>query len=319
MSGHIAEVETGLQPGAGQAGADQGAVAAQAEPVSGETVQEGFDLGSMLMGKVADAPYIDIAGYQIRLPHWDPIQIGALSVDFSPGKNVVFMLLAAGLCLVTFLLIGRIFRRMKSDEAPSGFANAVESTVLFFRDTVVRANIGHGADQFAPFILTLFFFILFMNLLGLIPFGISSTASLSVTAALAFLAFLWIEVAGFRELGPAGYARTIFFAPKGMHPAGQAIMLLIMAPVEAMGKLTKPFALAIRLFANMTAGKILILSLLGLVFVFADLAAARWGVAGGAILMASAITLLKVFIAFLQAFIFSMLTAVFIGLIRHAH
>jgi F-type H+-transporting ATPase subunit a len=278
-----------------------------------------FDLGTMLMGKVSDASYVDIGGYQIHLPQWDPIQIGFLTLDLSPSKNVVFLLLAGILCILTFVLVGRVFQRMEADEAPSGFANVVEAMVLFFRDTVVRANIGHGADKFTPFILSLFFFILYMNLLGLVPFGASATASLSVTGALAFLAFLWIEVAGFKALGPAGYARTIFYAPRGLHPAGQAIMLLIMTPVEAMGKLTKPFALAIRLFANMTAGKILIFALLGLVFVFADMAAARWGVAGGAVLMATAITLLKVFISFLQAFIFAMLTAVFIGLIRHAH
>jgi F-type H+-transporting ATPase subunit a len=285
-----------------------------------ESGSEGtFDLGTMLMGKVSDGNYIDFAGWKLYLPQFDPIQIGALSLDLSPTKNVVFMLLAAVLCLATMGFVGKVYRQMSESDAPSGFANAMEVVILFFRDNVVRANIGHGADQFAPFILSLFFFILYMNLLGLVPFGVSASASLSVTFALALLAFIWIEVAGFRALGPAGYARTIFYAPQGLPPAGQAVMLLIMTPVEAIGKITKPFALMIRLFANMTAGKILILSLLGLVFVFAEFGAARWGVAGGAVVMATAITLLKVFVSFLQAFIFSMLTAVFIGLIRHAH
>ncbi len=285
--------------------------------------QEGtFDLGSMLMSEVEDAPYVPLGPFRFDLPQWDPVQIGGLVIDFSLSKNVVFLLLAAFLCVLTFALVGRVFRRLQAegaDRAPSGFANAVETTVVFFRDRVVRANIGHGADQFTPFILTLFFFILYMNLLGLVPFGISSTASLSVTAALAFLALVWIEVAGYRALGPKGYAQTIFYAPPGLHPAGQGAMLLVMTPVEFIGKLTKPFALAIRLFANMTAGKILILSLIGLIFVFGDVAVARWGVAGGAVLLVVAITLLKLFISFLQAFIFAMLTAVFIGLIRHAH
>ncbi len=296
---------------------------AMTEPA--EAVQQnegGFDLGSMLMGKVEDASYVEIGPWQFSLPQWDPIQVGAVAIDLSPTKNVVFLLLAAVLVTLTFVLVGRVFQRLQDHEqgrAPGGFANAVEATVVFFRDRVVRDNIGHGADQFAPFILTLFFFILYMNLLGLVPFGVSSTASLSVTAALALLALIWIEVAGFRALGPKGYARTIFYAPHGLHPAGQAVMLLVMTPVEFIGKLTKPFALAIRLFANMTAGKILILSLLGLIFVFGDVAVARWGVASGAVLLVLAITLLKLFIAFLQAFIFAMLTAVFIGLIRHAH
>lgn len=284
-----------------------------------ESSKGNFDLGEMLMGKVSDANYIDLAITKIYLPVFEPVQIGALTLDLSPSKNVVFMMLAGLLCLVTMLGLGRVYRRMGEKDAPSGFTNAMEAVIVFFRDNVVRSNIGHGADAFVPFILTLFFFILYMNLLGLIPFGVSASASLSVTAALAFLAFLWIEMAGFRALGPAGYAQTIFYAPKGLPPVGRAAMMVIMTPVEAIGKLTKPFALAIRLFANMTAGKILILSLLGLTFVFAELAAARWGVAGGAVVMASAITLLKVFVSFLQAFIFSMLTAVFIGLIRHAH
>jgi F-type H+-transporting ATPase subunit a len=284
-----------------------------------ESAKGGFDLGTMLMGKVADAPYIDLGFTKLKLPQWDPIQIGSFALDLSPSKNVVFVILAGVLCIVSLGIVGRVFRNLGSDEAPSGFANAIETFVVFFRDTVVRANIGHGADGFVPFILTMFFLILYMNILGLIPFGVSASASLSVTAALAFLSFLAIEIAGYRELGPAGYAKTIFYAPKGLPPAGQAVMLLIMTPVEAIGKITKPFALAIRLFANMTAGKILILSLLGLVFVFADLTVARWGVAGGAVIMATAITLLKVFVSLLQAFIFSMLTAVFIGLIRHAH
>ncbi|TVP56079.1 MAG: ATP synthase F0 subunit A [Gemmatimonadales bacterium] len=283
------------------------------------TAEETFDLGAMLMGKVSDSRYLDFAGYRIDLPQWDPIQIGALAIDFSPTKNVVFMLLAALLCMITFVGVARTFVRMKPDEAPSGFANAVESLVVFFRDQVVRANIGHGSDGYTPFILTLFFFILYMNLLGLVPFGASATASLSVTAALAFVAFVVVEISGFRALGPAGYARTIFYAPPGLHPVGSAIILLIMTPVEALGKLTKPFALAIRLFANMTAGKVLILALLGLTFIFADAVAVQAGVAGSAVLTAAAITLLKVFISFLQAFIFAMLTAVFIGLIRHAH
>lgn len=281
--------------------------------------EEGFDLGAMLMGKVSDSRYIDLAGYRIDLPQWDPIQIGAVAIDLSPTKNVVFMLLAAVLCVVTFVTVARVFTRIKPDEAPSGFANAVEAMVVFFRDQVVRANIGHGSDGYTPFILTLFFFILYMNLLGLVPFGASATASLSVTAALAFVAFLVVEISGFRALGAAGYARTIFYAPPGLHPVGSAVILMIMTPVEALGKLTKPFALAIRLFANMTAGKVLILALLGLTFIFADAVTVQAGVAGSAVVTATAITLLKVFISFLQAFIFAMLTAVFIGLIRHAH
>lgn len=285
----------------------------------GGSADEAFDLGYLLMSKVSDGAYVEVAGFRIDLPQWDPIHFGGLAIDLSPSKNVFFMLLAALLCLVTLLVVGRTFGRIREDQAPSGFANVVEAMVVFFRDQVVRANIGHGADQFTPFILSLFFFILYMNLLGLVPFGVSSTASISVTAALAIVVFFVVESAGYRQLGFAGYMRTIFYAPPGLNAVGSAIMLVIMTPVELMGKLAKPFALAIRLFANMTAGKVLIMALLGLIFVFGDLAIGRWGIAGAAVGMAAAITLLKVFIATLQAFIFAMLTSVFIGLIRHAH
>ncbi|MGD2070563.1 MAG: F0F1 ATP synthase subunit A, partial [Gemmatimonadota bacterium] len=200
------------------------------------------------------------------------------------------------------------------------FANAMEAMILYFRDEVVRPNIGHGADRYTPYILTVFFFILFMNLLGIVPWGGSATGNLSVTAALAVCSFVLVEVSGMRALGAKGYLRTIFYTPKGMHPAGQAVMLVIMTPVEIIGKLTKPFALAIRLFANMTAGHTLILALLGLIFVFASLPdIGLLGVAGASLAMASAIMILEVFVAFLQAYIFAMLTAVFVGLIVHAH
>jgi F-type H+-transporting ATPase subunit a len=135
-----------------------------------------------------------------------------------------------------------------------------------------------------------------------------------VTAALALMTFVVVEITGIRALGASGYAKTIFYAPPGMPIWGQAIMLIIMTPVEFLGKLTKPFALAIRLFANMTAGHTLVLSLLGLIFMFGSFA-----VAGASVAMSTAVMILEVFVAFLQAYIFAMLTSVFIGLIRHAH
>ena len=287
---------------------------------AGQSNEEGVDLGEIILGEVADAPYIPLGDFQIPLPQWEPIQLGFLTLDFSLTKNTVFLFVAAILVVATFTVVGRAYRRIGPNDAPSGLANVAEVLVVFFRDQIVRANIGKEGDKYTPFILTLFFFILYMNLLGLVPFGISATASLSVTAALAFLAFLWIEVSGYKALGPRGYAQTIFFAPPGLHPVGKAAMMLVMAPVEFMGKLTKPFALAIRLFANMTAGKILIMALLGLILIFGEVAVAAWlGVAAGSVLLVTGITLLKLFIAFLQAFIFAMLTSVFIGLIRHAH
>jgi F-type H+-transporting ATPase subunit a len=175
-------------------------------------------------------------------------------------------------------------------------------------------NIGHGGERYVPFVATLFFFILTANLLGLLPWGTSATGNISVTAALAVLSLIVIEVSGMRALGPKGYLGTIVYIPHGLPKWMVPIMALIMTPVELLGKLAKPFALAIRLFANMTAGHVVILAIIGLIFLFGS-----YAIAVGPVLMAVALMFLELFVAFLQAYIFALLTSVFIGLIRHAH
>jgi F-type H+-transporting ATPase subunit a len=278
------------------------------------------DIGGMLMHHLVDAQSIELPFLGAKqLPHWEPLHIAGLTIDLSPTKHVVFMAIAALLVAAVFISVARAMAGKYQGRAPSGLSNAMEGLILYFRDEIVRRNIGHGADGFTPYILTVFFFILTMNLLGLLPWGSSATGNLSVTAAMAIISLIVIEVSGFFALGPGGYAKTIFFAPKGMGPVGTALMLVIMTPVEFLGKLAKPFALAIRLFANMTAGHTVILSLIGLIFVFGNTAGIRWGVAGGSVAMSLAIMLLEIFVAFLQAYIFAMLTSVFIGMIRHAH
>lgn len=296
-----------LQEAAGH-GAD--AVAQGTDPAA----NAGPDLQGMLMHHLADGRELEVFGYVVHLPRWEPLHLGPLALDLSPTKHVVFVVLAALLCILVFVGAARSLRRTDPSKAPSGLANALEALILYFREEVIRRNIGHGADAYAPYVLTLFVFILFMNLFGLVPFGATATGNLSVTAALAILTFILVEITGMRSLGLSRYAKTIFYAPPGMPVWGQAIMLVIMTPVEFLGKLTKPFALAIRLFANMTAGHTLVLSLLGLIFMFGSFA-----VAGASVAMSTAVMVLEVFVAFLQAYIFAMLTAVFIGLIRHAH
>ena len=282
------------------------------------------DLQGMLMHHLLDGSELEFEvlgrGFVFHLPHFEPVHIGPLTLDLSPTKHVVFLFLAAILCLAIFLPIGRAMRAKYTERAPSGFANAIEAMVIYFRDEVVRRNIGHGADAYTGYILTLFFFILFMNLLGLVPFGATATGNFMVTGALALVTFVVVEISGMRALGFKGYMGTIFYAPKGLNPVGTAIMLVILTPVEFLGKLTKPFALMIRLFANMMAGHTLVLSLLGLIFMFASGGAiVAGGVTVASIGMVSGIMILELFVAFLQAYIFAMLTAVFIGLIRHAH
>jgi F-type H+-transporting ATPase subunit a len=281
---------------------------------------EAPDLQGMLMHHVLDGNTLEFEilgrGFVITLPQWEPIQIGSLSLDLSPTKHVVFLWLAAILCLVVFIPIGRA---MVGGRAPKGLANAMEAMVLYIRDEVVRRNIGHGADAYTPYILTLFFFILFMNVLGLIPFGSTATGNFMVTGALALVTFVVVEISGMRALGFKGYMRTIFYAPPGLPPVGQFLLMVILTPVEFLGKLTKPFALTIRLFANMLAGHVLVLSLLGMIFMFATIGPARWGIAIASTTMVLGVMVLEVFVALLQAYIFAMLTSVFIGLIRHAH
>ncbi len=307
---------------AGQHGAEAIQHGAEVVQQSAEHAVEGGgpDIGGMLMHHLVDAHAIELPFLgAIELPRWEPIHLGALTVDLSPTKHVVFMALAAMIVCVLFLTMARAIGGKYHGRAPGGMANALEAMIVYFRDEIVRRNIGHGADGYTPFILTLFFFILTMNLLGLVPWGATATGNLSVTLALAVVSLIAIEISGFVALGPAGYAKTIFYAPKGMGPVGSAIMLMIMTPVELVGKLAKPFALMIRLFANMTAGHTVILSLMGLIFVFGNLTIGRWGIAAGSVGMSVAMMLLELFVAFLQAYIFAMLTSVFIGLIRHAH
>jgi len=291
-----------------------------AEDAAHSAAEGAPDLGGAIMHHLVDATEIELPFGVLHLPTGWTVHLGPLgAVDLAPTKHVVLLVLAALICLAVFIPLAMAARRRHRGKAPGGFAGAMEALVLYFRDEVVRRNIGHGADAYTPYILTLFFFILVMNLLGLVPWGGSATGNLGVTAALAVMTLVLVEVSGMKTLGAAGYLKTIFYTPPGMHPVGQALMLVIMTPVEIMGKLAKPFALAVRLFANMTAGHTLVLSLLGIIFVFANMTLGRWGIAAGSVAMSSAIMVLEVFVAFLQAYIFAMLTAVFVGLIRHAH
>ena len=265
---------------------------------------------------LANAHEIEIPFFGVyQLPHFPPIHIGNLSIDLSPTKHLVFMLLAAFLVTVVFLLSARSVARAQAQGRPAkGFAGAMEATALYIRQEVILPNVGHHGEGFVPYLLTLFFFILAMNLLGLLPWGATATGNIAVTAALALMSFITIEIAGMRALGARGYLQTIFYLPPGLPAALKPVMLIIMTPVEIIGKLSKPFALAVRLFANMTAGHVLVLALIGLTFLFQS-----YLVGLGASVLATAIMLLELFVAFLQAFVFTLLTSVFIGLMRAAH
>jgi F-type H+-transporting ATPase subunit a len=274
-----------------------------------------------MMHHVTNSHEIDVGFTTFHLPEFDPVQVGGLAIDLSITRHVVFLALAGILTVLTMWAAASEARDLEQgEEAPGGVLNAMEAFYLYLRDEVAMANIGRGGERFVPFVVTLFFFILYANLLGLVPFGATATSNIMVTAALAFISLIVIEVSGYQALGGKGYMRTIFFVPEGLNPVMKWVMLLIMTPVELLGKLAKPFALAVRLFANMTAGHFVLLALLGLIVTYGSFSQTAGLVAVlGPILLGLFVMFLEIFVAFLQAYIFAMLTAVFIGLIRHAH
>jgi F-type H+-transporting ATPase subunit a len=268
--------------------------------------------GDDIMHHVLDERVVKAPWGYIQLPPAGSWQVGPF--DMTPTKYVVFLWITGALTLLLLLPAARAAkRRREKGDSPRGGHNVVEAMVLFFRDQIVMPNVGHGGERFVPFIATLFFFIAISNLLGLVPYGGSATTSISVTATLAVMSLIAIEYAGIRALG-WGYLNTIFYWNKDLPLPLRIPMFLILSIVEMLGKFAKPFALAIRLMANMTAGKIVIYSLLGLIFVFGS-----YWIAVGPVVMTVALTFLKIFVAFLQAYIFALLTSVFIGLIMHAH
>ncbi len=280
-----------------------------------------LDIGELVLHHTADAWKVGLDPFiSASLPRWPDLHLGPLTVNLSPTKHVVFLFITAALVFLTMWVAGRQLRAQRAGErAPRGFAAAIEAVVVYVRDEMAIANIGENGARFAPLILTLFFFILYGNVIGLLPHGSTVTGNLAVTGALAVLVFFTVEIAGMIKLGPRGYLGTIFPHIPGLHGPGAAVLSIAMAPIEVLGKLVKPFALAVRLFGNMTAGHFVILSLFGIIALFWQVQG--WGVAIGAATTALVvgIMLLELFVAFLQAYVFALLSAVFIGLMQHEH
>src|SRR5260370_22417142 len=250
-----------------------------------------------------------------QLPRFAPIRIAAASIDLSPTKHAVCLALAALLVGLVFLYTSRVVARAQAaGRPPRGFAAAMEVMVLYIRQEVILPNVGPHGEGYVNYLLTVFFFLLACNLLGLLPWSATPTANIAVTGAMALVSLTVIEISGLRALGLHGYLGTIFYLPPGLPTLLKPVMLLIMTPIEIIGKLAKPFALAVRLFANMTAGHVVVLALIGLTFFFRS-----YVVRVAASRMATGIMLLELFVAFLQAFVFTLLTSVFVGLGRSAH
>lgn len=236
---------------------------------------------------------------------------GSKVYDFSITKNVLCMLLSVALLLWIMLTVGKKYSKEGAHKAPSGFQNALEPIITFMRDEVAKPNLGYRYMRFMPLILTVFFFIWINSLLGLLPFGFNFTGNIAVTLCLAIISFIVMIVNGNKHfwghlLNPPG-------VPFGIK--------LLLVPIEIISLFVKPVALTIRLFANMLAGHIVILSVIFMIFIFGAVSKVV-GVVFVPVSIAFAIFMffLELLVAAIQAFIFANLTAVFIGqAIEEAH
>ena len=224
--------------------------------------------------------------------------------DLSLTRNVVQMILALTLLVIVMVNIAKKYRKgTGTHRAPTGFQNAIEPVITFIRDEVAKPNLGHKYERYIPLLLTIFFFILINNIFGLIPGSANVTGNIAFTAILGIISFLVITFSGNRH-----YWGHIVNPPV---PFG---IKFIMIPVEILGIFTKPFALIIRLFANMLAGHIIIICLISLIFIFGGMSKGiGWGFSPVSIAFTVFIYLIEILVAFIQAFIFTNLTAVFIG------
>jgi F-type H+-transporting ATPase subunit a len=259
----------------------------------------GEEGGGWILHHVMDSNYIDFDPFgKLYLPH-----IELFGIDISITKNVFFMWIIA---LILILLFYSLSKGYKKSLIPKGLTNFFEIIVLFVRDEIVRPTIGEGYEKFLPYLLTLFFFVLFGNLFGLIPYSTSITGNIAVTAALAGISFIATQYSGIQKHGFIGYF-------KGLIPPGMPVVILpLMVVVEIIGLFTKPFSLCIRLFANMIAGHVVIFSLIGLIFILKTILVSP--VAIGFVLF---IDLLELLVALIQAYIFTILTSLYIGMAIH--
>ena len=244
---------------------------------------------------LCDATYVEFVGMKFNLPVL--FYIGDTPIPLT--KHMVFWTVAG-----LILLLMALFNARKVGGIPKGFANLLEVFVIFIRDEVVIPAIGEeDGRKWLPFFLTVFFFILISNLLGMIPWGVSATGNISMTAGMAIIILMVMFGAGIAYNGPIGFIKS--FMPPGV----PVFILPILFLIEIMGLFVKAFALCMRLFANMLAGHAVIAVFLVLI---TSLLIAPISVLG-----AVAISMLELFVAFLQAYIFTILSATFIGMVMH--
>jgi F-type H+-transporting ATPase subunit a len=275
-------------------------------PVILYSPQKGFSVFSSSRFEHGHAAY---NGYKLDAKNKVvPTEAGVTVYDFSMTRNVVQMLIGLILLVVIMTSIAKKYTRNGHKAAPSGFQNAVEPVITFVRDEVAKPNLGGAYEKYMPLLLTIFFFILINNILGLIPGSANVTGNIAFTIILAIISFIIILASTNKH-----FWGHIFWPPV------PGFVKPIMIIVELLGVFTKPFALMVRLFANMVAGHMMITCLILLIFIFAGLSKyAGIGFAPVSIAFTVFIYMIEVLVAFIQAFIFTNLTAVFIGQSRES-
>ena len=302
------------------------------QPQAEEAAAEGFNAGEVIIEHVSNSSHDHPI---IQLPT-------LLGIDFSVTKHVLMLwLVAAFVFLVVTIAVRRYVRQQRL--IPSGFMNGLEAVVEYLRDDVVRPNVGSKyTNTWTPLILTLFFFIFCANVIGLIPIfdvlellnhsvlhldessvftralegGVTATGNYNVTAGLAMITFFAIIVAGSMAHGFVKHWKNL--VPGGVAPA----VGIALIPIEILGMLVRPFALTMRLAANMTGGHIALLAILSFVFIFTQMAGAAVGMGVGLVFsvpLAVGISALEIIVVLVQAYVFTLLSAVFIGMAIHAH
>ena len=238
-------------------------------------------------------------GVHIHLPHFSSFNFLGMNIDLSITNHVVMLWFASFILLTMFWLS---FRRIK--KVPTGFANALESLVIFIRDDIAIANMGEKeGKRFTPYLVTAFFFVLISNMMGLIPIFTTSTGNINVTLGLAAVTFFSTQYFGVKEQGLIGYYKNLV-------PHGVPLLLWpLMFIIELMGLIAKHVALTIRLFANMTAGHIVLFAFLGLIIMFKSFYVAPVSIGFGIF-----VYFLELLVALIQAYIFTVLSSLFIGM-----
>lgn len=271
-------------------------------PVILYSPQNGFDV---FMSSNFEHGHATYNGYKLEHDKIVPVDPNVKVYNFSMTKNVVQMLLAV---LVLVWIMTSIAGKYKGGQgvktAPKGLQNAIEPVITFVRDDIAKPNLGPKYLKYLPYLLTLFFFILINNLFGMLPNAANVSGNIAFTAVLGIIAFFVILFSSNKH-----YWQHIFWFPGVPLP-----VKLIMLPVELLGVFTKPFALIVRLFANMTAGHIIVLSFISLIFIFTNMStAAGIGFAPISVIFSVFIFLIEILVAFIQAYIFTNLTAIFIS------